>query len=70
MDAIAEAAHVSKQTLYRYYQNKEALFVATLRQLALAKQSANAGKSQAAKGAPHCGSTPLCAIALQGHSTL
>src|SRR5205807_1793496 len=35
MDAIAEAAHVSKQTLYRYYENKEALFVATLRRLAL-----------------------------------
>jgi len=34
MDAIASAAHVSKQTLYRYYQNKEALFIATLQQLA------------------------------------
>lgn len=35
MDAIAAAAHVSKQTLYRYYQNKEALFIATLQHLAL-----------------------------------
>lgn len=33
MDAIAEAANVSKHTLYRYYQNKEALFVATMQQL-------------------------------------
>ncbi len=35
MDAIALTANVSKQTLYRYYQNKEALFVAILEQLAL-----------------------------------
>lgn len=35
MDAIGLAANVSKQTLYRYYQNKEALFVAVLEQLAL-----------------------------------
>src|SRR6266496_4706896 len=35
MDAIALAANVSKQTLYRYYQNKETLFVAVLEQLAL-----------------------------------
>jgi TetR/AcrR family transcriptional repressor of mexJK operon len=35
MDAIAVAAEVSKPTLYRYYQNKEALFVAVLEQLAL-----------------------------------
>src|SRR5262245_32098219 len=35
MDAIALAANVSKQTLYRYYQNKESLFVAVLEQLAL-----------------------------------
>jgi AcrR family transcriptional regulator len=33
MDAIAEAAKVSKHTLYRYYENKEALFVATMQQL-------------------------------------
>ena len=33
MDAIAEAANVSKQTLYRYYQNKEALFVATMQHM-------------------------------------
>jgi len=33
MDAIAVAANVSKQTLYRYYQNKEALFIATMRQM-------------------------------------
>ena len=33
MDAIAEEARVSKQTLYRYYQNKEALFVATMQHL-------------------------------------
>ena len=35
MDAIAEAAAVSKPTLYRYYQSKEALFIAVLEQLAL-----------------------------------
>jgi TetR/AcrR family transcriptional regulator, mexJK operon transcriptional repressor len=33
MDAIAAEASVSKQTLYRYYQNKEALFVATMQRL-------------------------------------
>ncbi len=33
MDAIAGAAGVSKQTLYRYYQTKDALFVDILRQL-------------------------------------
>lgn len=33
MDAIAAEAHVSKQTLYRYYQAKEALFVDILRQM-------------------------------------
>ena len=35
MDAIAAKANVSKPTLYRYYQNKETLFIATLRQLML-----------------------------------
>lgn len=35
MDAIALAARVSKPTLYRYYQNKEALFIAVLEQLAM-----------------------------------
>src|SRR5215467_11033144 len=35
MDAIAVAAGVSKPTLYRYYQNKEALFIAVLEQLAV-----------------------------------
>ena len=35
MDAIAAEARVSKQTLYRYYQNKETLFMAVLSQLAL-----------------------------------
>src|SRR2546427_7306632 len=35
MDAIAVAAGVSKPTLYRYYQNKEALFIAVLEQLAM-----------------------------------
>ncbi len=35
MDAIALAAGVSKPTLYRYYQNKEALFIAVLEQLAV-----------------------------------
>lgn len=35
MDAIAEAAAVSKPTLYRYYQGKEALFIAVLEHLAL-----------------------------------
>ena len=34
MDAIALEAGVSKQTLYRYYQSKETLFVAVLEQLA------------------------------------
>jgi len=35
MDAIALAAGVSKPTLYRYYQNKEALFIAVLEHLAV-----------------------------------
>jgi AcrR family transcriptional regulator len=35
MDAIALASGVSKPTLYRYYQNKEALFIAVLEQLAV-----------------------------------
>jgi TetR/AcrR family transcriptional regulator, mexJK operon transcriptional repressor len=35
MDAIAVAANVSKQTLYRYYQHKEALFIATVQQMVL-----------------------------------
>ncbi len=35
MDAIAEAAGVSKPTLYRYYQNKEALFADVLRELSV-----------------------------------
>src|SRR6266699_5694598 len=35
MDAIALAAGVSTPTLYRYYQNKEALFIAVLEQLAV-----------------------------------
>lgn len=33
MDAIAGEARVSKQTLYRYYQTKDALFVDILRQM-------------------------------------
>jgi TetR/AcrR family transcriptional repressor of mexJK operon len=33
MDAIAAEARVSKQTLYRYYQTKDALFVDILRQM-------------------------------------
>src|SRR6266566_5023962 len=33
MDAIAVAASVSKQTLYRYYQHKEALFIATMQHI-------------------------------------
>lgn len=33
MDAIAVAATVSKQTLYRYYQHKEALFIATMQHM-------------------------------------
>jgi len=37
MDAVALAAHVSKQTLYRYHANKEALFVATLQQMVFAQ---------------------------------
>ncbi len=39
MDAIAEVAAVSKPTLYRYYQHKEALFIAVLQQLALHRVS-------------------------------
>jgi len=39
MDAIATNANVSKPTLYRYYHNKEALFIATLRQLMLEHSS-------------------------------
>ncbi len=35
MDAIAEAAGVSKPTLYRYYQSKEALFAGVLRELSV-----------------------------------
>jgi TetR/AcrR family transcriptional regulator, mexJK operon transcriptional repressor len=35
MDGIASNAGVSKPTLYRYYKNKETLFIATLRQLML-----------------------------------
>jgi TetR/AcrR family transcriptional regulator, mexJK operon transcriptional repressor len=35
MDAIAEEAQVSKPTLYRYYPNKEAMFIAVLEQLVL-----------------------------------
>ncbi|TMD96416.1 MAG: TetR/AcrR family transcriptional regulator [Chloroflexi bacterium] len=42
MDAIAVAAAVSKPTLYRYYQNKEALFIAVLEQLALGHLSESA----------------------------
>src|SRR5215469_11760739 len=42
MDAIALAADVSKPTLYRYYQNKEALFIAVLEQLALGHLSESA----------------------------
>lgn len=46
MDAIAAAAHVSKQTLYRYYQNKEALFIATLQQLAYQQVGMAPGQEQ------------------------
>ena len=42
MDAIALAAGVSKPTLYRYYQNKEALFIAVLEQLAVGHLSNDA----------------------------
>ncbi len=42
MDAIAAAAGVSKQTLYRYYQNKESLFVAILERLAFHQLSESA----------------------------
>ncbi|HEX2913737.1 MAG TPA: TetR/AcrR family transcriptional regulator [Chloroflexia bacterium] len=41
MDAIASHANVSKPTLYRYYHNKETLFIATLRELML-EQAASA----------------------------
>ncbi len=37
MDAIAATAGVSKQTLYRYYATKEALFVDILRQLTIGR---------------------------------
>ncbi|MBV9230360.1 MAG: TetR/AcrR family transcriptional regulator, partial [Chloroflexi bacterium] len=40
--AIALAAGVSKPTLYRYYQNKEALFIAVLEQLAVGHLSSEA----------------------------
>src|SRR3989442_15569455 len=33
MDAIAVAANVSKQTLYRYYLHKQALFIPTMQHL-------------------------------------
>ncbi len=42
MDALALAAGVSKPTLYRYYQNKEALFIAVLEQLAVGHLSEHA----------------------------
>src|SRR6266704_182855 len=42
MDALALAAGVSKPTLYRYYQNKEALFIAVLEQLAIGHLSEHA----------------------------
>ncbi len=42
MDAIALAAGVSKPTLYRYYQNKETLFIAVLEQLAIGHLSDHA----------------------------
>ncbi len=42
MDLIAEMARVSKATVYRYYQSKEALFIAVLEQLALHHLSENA----------------------------
>src|SRR5215469_10259370 len=35
MDTLALAAGVSKPTLYRYYHNKEALFITVLEQLAV-----------------------------------
>ena len=42
MEAIAEAAAVSKPTLYRYYQSKEALFITVLEHLAVHQLSENA----------------------------
>jgi len=42
MDAIAAMAGVSKPTLYRYYHNKEALFIATLHQLMLEHSTSTA----------------------------
>src|SRR6266571_636471 len=51
MDAIAEAAHVSKQTLYRYYENKEALFVATLRRQRGPPYSRNSDRASASRRA-------------------
>jgi TetR/AcrR family transcriptional repressor of mexJK operon len=40
VDAIAEAAGVSKRTIYDYYGGKERLFVATVRETAAAEASA------------------------------
>src|SRR5689334_17146837 len=37
MDAIAATARVSKPTLYRYYPNKEALFIGILSELVLSE---------------------------------
>lgn len=45
MDAIAALAGVSKQTVYRYYQNKETLFVAVLEQLAFHQFSESVWRS-------------------------
>jgi len=42
MDTLALAAGVSKPTLYRYYHNKEALFIAVLEQLAVGHLSSHA----------------------------
>ncbi len=61
MDAIASNANVSKATLYRYYQNKESLFIATLRQLMLEQTSSSEAFN-------HLQQTPVENLAILEHS--
>lgn len=61
MDAIATKANVSKPTLYRYYHNKETLFIATLRQLMLEHSTSAETFSQLQK-------TPVETLQILEHS--